>query len=130
MEFAKRRLAALSAEFDVIEANLSVMIEFSKHCHAAYLKSPPNVRRMLNQAYFEKIYVYETDVVGEQREPFRSIHASTDRVEVVVTGTTGTTQLTSVGGKTKNPRHGDRVGGLRVNSLVGAEGLEPPASAM
>lgn len=74
MEQAKRRLSALSAEFDVIEANLAVAVEFAKHCQQAYLAGTPKERRQINQVVFEKLYVHDDqEVTSSMTEPFRSL---------------------------------------------------------
>jgi site-specific DNA recombinase len=117
MEHAKRRLSALSAEFDVIRTNLDVAIEFAKHCQQAYLAATPRVRRQLNQAIFEKLYVHEyQEITGDLAEPFRTLLGSEARGVASSRGD----------GETAKPPTNDVVGGLRVDYLVGAEGLEPP----
>ena len=122
MEHAKRRLSALSAEFDVIETNLNVAIEFAKNCERAYLAAAPRVRRQMNQSIFEKLYVHEDkDVTATLAEPFRTLLS--DEVRQLVSDDDRTSQTT-------NPLANEMVGGLRVNYLVGAEGLEPPTTAM
>ena len=122
MEHAKRRLSALSAEFDVIETNLNVAIEFAKHCQQAYLSGTPKVRRELNQAIFEKIYVHEErEVTSQMVEPFRTLMGTELRKS---------TDLSESTEETTKPRHLAGVGGLRVDYMVGAEGLEPPTTSL
>lgn len=115
MDHAQRRLQAVSAEFDVMETNLNVAIEFAKHCERAYLAASPKVRRQLNQAIFEKLYVSDDELRAEMTEPFRAI-LRPGAVEPSI--------------RTTNPRHHEDVGGLRVDYVVGAEGLEPPTYAL
>jgi site-specific DNA recombinase len=126
---AGQRLSALSVEFDLIEANLNVALEFGKHCQEAYLSASPIVRRQLNQALFEKLFVFQDRLEGDLNEPF----------DVLLGHPAGDDHLTestadSIGpessGTTKDPRRRDDVGGLRVNLLVGAEGLEPPTCGL
>lgn len=122
MEHAKRRLSALSAEFDVIQTNLNVAIEFAKHCEHAYLAAAPKVRRQINQAIFEKLYVHEEwEVTSELAEPFRTLLGSDLRKLA---------EETQDSHKTTNPQTNEMVGGLRMDYLVGAEGLEPPTSSL
>lgn len=122
MEFAKRRLSALSAEFDVIETNLDVAIAFAKNCQQAYLAASPRVRRQLNQAIFEKLYIHEDrEVIGELAEPFRTLLGS--ELRDIANESEPTAEMT-------NPRTNEMVGGLRVDYLVGDEGLEPPTPSV
>ena len=122
MEHARRRLSALSAEFDVVEANLNVAIEFAKHCQQAYLAAEPTVRRLLNQAIFEKLYVYEDrEVTSDMSEPFRTLLG--EEVRQAVLGGESAPEMTK-------PRPNERDGGLRVDYLVGAEGLEPTTPSL
>jgi len=110
MEHAKRRLSALSTEFDVIETNLNVAIEFAKHCERAYLAAAPKVRRQLNQAIFEKLYVHEErEVTSELAEPFRSLLGSEVR---------NLTKAPLSLSETTNPQTNETAGGLRMDYLV------------
>ncbi len=127
MEHAKRRLSALSAEFDTIEANLNVAIEFAKHCQQAYLSASTDVRRQLNQAIFEKILVHHNDeVTSELAQPFKSLLGP----EARAVATTTAEDVGKPGKNNKNPRTTGVVEGLSVDYLVGAEGLEPPTIAL
>jgi site-specific DNA recombinase len=137
MEHAKRRLLALSAEFDVIETNLNVAIEFAKRCQQAYLSGTPKVRRELNQAIFEKLYVHEErEVTSEMVEPFRmlmgaEVRAATELGAIRILSDAETSaEVAELTDKTTNPLHLAGVGGLNMIYLVGVEGLEPPTSAM
>jgi predicted NUDIX family NTP pyrophosphohydrolase len=84
-------------------------IEFAKHCQQAYLAATPRVRRQLNQAIFEKLYVHEDqEITGDLAEPFRTLLGSEAR------GVAGSPDDE----KTAKPPANDMVGGLRVDYLV------------
>ncbi len=68
---ASGRLESLSAQFDVVEANLDQAIALAGNWHDAYMRATDKERRQLNQAIFERIYVDEDgSVVHEFAEPF------------------------------------------------------------
>ena len=47
-------------------------LELAKDCHAAYVAADPNIRRLFNQAFFEKLYVHDDgEVTHDLAEPFR-----------------------------------------------------------
>jgi hypothetical protein len=47
-----------------------------RHCGEAYEKAPPDVRRLVNQTLFERLYVETGTVAGsELSEPFAAVLA-------------------------------------------------------
>lgn len=64
-------LAKVGAKFEIMEATINKAINLATDCAAAYEAAPPQVRRMFNQAFFEKIFVTEKKVSGfDYTEPF------------------------------------------------------------
>jgi hypothetical protein len=53
----ERKLATANANFDNIKDLLERCLDLLANCHNAYLASPASIRRMLNQAVFEKFLV-------------------------------------------------------------------------
>ncbi len=73
-------LKATEAEWDTVETNLQMALDLATDCHAAYLSAPEHIRRMFNQAFFERILVLpdDNDRVGirleaELAEPFDTL---------------------------------------------------------
>ncbi len=72
LEKAKAQLASVSLAFDEIAQNTTRALELAKDCHAAYAAADPNVRRLFNQAFFEKLYVHDDgEVTHDLAEPFK-----------------------------------------------------------
>jgi site-specific DNA recombinase len=58
-----QRLDGANTEHARAQTNLEACIAHLNDCHAAYLHAPPTVRRQLNQAFFDKIYVDEDGTI-------------------------------------------------------------------
>ncbi|MHB9149797.1 MAG: recombinase family protein [Thermoleophilia bacterium] len=72
LEQAHGRLAAVSLEFDAIEKNMNKALELARDCRAAYLMANTTVRRLFNQAFFEKLYIHEDgEVTHDLAKPFK-----------------------------------------------------------
>ena len=56
---AKAILASSEMTFDAIESNLQRCLAFLTSCYDAYLGAPPKIRRLMNQAVFERFLVDE-----------------------------------------------------------------------
>ena len=54
---AQRRLAAADVELDQVEAALEDALRLAKDCAQMYAEAPAAVRRLINQALFEKLYL-------------------------------------------------------------------------
>ncbi|MBU1492430.1 MAG: hypothetical protein KJ956_00475 [Actinobacteria bacterium] len=73
LDAAEARLKAVDVEFGQAEANLAEAPAFAADWHAAYLEAADIVRRQLNQAIFEKIYVDDAQHVRSAlAEPFET----------------------------------------------------------
>ena len=71
------RLSATVSEFETIEGNLGKALDLAADCGAAYQQAPDHIKRMFNQAFFEKIFVVQIDetladvkIEAQLREPF------------------------------------------------------------
>lgn len=140
MEAAQRRLAAAEQAFADIEDNLENALRLAENCQAAYQLAGPQVRRLLNQAFFDKLLVDDDGTVrSELAEPFAVLlgEALAARAEAMLASTADGPR-TDPGGMTKpaaptsddgptdpNQRTGE---GLKVSPLVGVRGLEPLTS--
>ncbi len=132
LENAKRQLAAVSVAFDVIEQNITRALDLAADCHAAYVAANPTVRRLFNQAFFDKLYVHDDgDVTHDLAEPFKILldPGLTERLDMENEG--HGTQSDAHSGKKDKQRHNehDPAGcGVKSSSkpvLVGPAGLEP-----
>jgi len=77
------QLAATNLEFEAVERNLQLALDLTVDCGAAYRHAPDDVKRMFNQAFFEKVLVIQEDasvgdirVEAEFREPFGTLLGS------------------------------------------------------
>ena len=76
-------LAATSLEFDAVERNLQLALDLTVDCGAAYRDAPEHIKRMFNQAFFEKVLVIQDDessgdirLESAFREPFDTLLGS------------------------------------------------------
>jgi site-specific DNA recombinase len=143
------RLEASLVNIEVVENNLRTALNYASNCHAGYLEASPSVRRLFNQAFFEKVYLEQDHVRIELAEPFKTllggeliaddaIH-SEEAEAAQATGIDPADQLPAADGvelmdvirntppsspETNKPAP---VGaGLKGTSLVRERGLEPP----
>ncbi len=124
METANARLAALDQVFADIEETLDRALRLGQNCHHAYTAARPHVRRLMNQAFFEHLYISDEDTVrSDLAEPFAILLGDelTAEAEAALAQTaknpppnTGTTGPTS----TSEP-HTQDVKGLNKARLVG-----------
>jgi site-specific DNA recombinase len=82
----KTELDATNEKWEVIERNLGLALDLATNSHAAYLSAPEHIRRLFNQAFFEKILILpdENDLVGirleaERAEPFDTVLTNAKR---------------------------------------------------
>ncbi|SDI89756.1 Site-specific DNA recombinase [Frankineae bacterium MT45] len=151
LETIGNRLDASKTRFDEIERNLKTALDFASNCHAAYLRANDHTRRLLNQAFFEKLYIEEDGVRGYFAGPFktllglaegcetsddstqprqREMSSSDHRSRSVVDSTEHHTSrhLVRRPRTTKPPHMGQKCGGLKQTSLVRPTGFEPVTS--
>lgn len=72
LEVIEARLAASQTHFDDIERNLAIALDLSSDCHRAYMTADDHTRRLLNQAFFTKLYVDE-EPRADLAEPFKTL---------------------------------------------------------
>lgn len=66
------RLQALSVRFDDLERNLELALELLESCYEAYRRAPDSLRRLYNQAFFNRILIWEDEAAeGELTELFQ-----------------------------------------------------------
>ncbi len=123
-----RRIAFLDAqinagdiEYDQAKAHLDDRLALAGDCHAIYMSIDDSLRRLANQAFFDKLVVMPDDTVdGEAGEPFNILFDP----HLQGLAVTRHHAMTKSGPQTGN------VVGLNDDVLVGAEGLEPPATSL
>src|SRR5665213_33129 len=130
-------LAATSLEFEAVERNLQLALDLTVDCGAAYRDAPEHIKRMLNQAFFEKVLVIQDDessgdirLESAFREPFdtllgselKTAEAAFQRAHVARKSNAASRK----GSRTVAKRGLFQVNSLSNRLLVGAEGLEPP----
>ena len=137
----ENRMSATVTEFETIEGNLGRALDLAGDCGAAYQEAPDHIKRMFNQAFFEKIFVIQIDesladvrVESQLREPFdvllgeelraASLSSNQGRITIKPAGTTAN------GLPSTNSRTPLQVRGLSNTLMVGATGLEPVTSAV
>jgi site-specific DNA recombinase len=67
------RMSRAQASYDQIEANLTVALTLLDHPQQGYLQARPHVRRLLNQAFFVKLYLEDDGLRAELAEPFATL---------------------------------------------------------
>ena len=87
---AEGHLSAALATFEQVEATLKEAIALAGDCQAAYRSAKPHERRLMNQAFFKRVFVTEDGITGhEWAEPFASLMAvSETEPEAVAEATT------------------------------------------
>jgi DNA invertase Pin-like site-specific DNA recombinase len=131
------QLASTSLEFDAVERNLQLALDLTVDCGAAYRDAPDDIKRMFNQAFFEKVLIIQDDastgdirLEADFREPFDTLLGNELKTAEAALLKPHTATKSDV--KARKGRRGvDEPGFLQVTSfsnrlLVGAEGLEPP----
>ena len=127
-ERISRRLAFLEAqieagdiEYEQAQAHIDDCLALAGDCHAIYMSIDDSLRRIANQAFFDRLIVLPEDgVIGEPGEPFNALFDAEVQTRAV-----HYKERTAESG----PQTAD-VGGLNNDLLVGPEGLEPPTSTV
>jgi hypothetical protein len=83
LDSIKMKLEVAEHNYDITAQNLKSALELVGNCYESYKQAPDHIRRMLNRAFFEKIYVSpDTDnpeqakISTELRAPFAQILAT------------------------------------------------------
>ncbi len=131
------RMSATVTEFETIEGNLGLALDLAGDCGAAYEQAPDHIKRMFNQAFFEKIFVIQIDesladvrVESQLREPFDVLLGEVLRAASLSSNqgrrTTKPADTTANGLPSTNSGTPLQVRGLSNALMVGEGGLEPP----
>lgn len=76
MKIATARLSGASRGVKVIERTISAAVERATNCHRTYMEAVASERRLMNQAFFRRIWVTEEGVVGwDYSDPFATLMA-------------------------------------------------------
>ncbi|MHB1341018.1 MAG: recombinase family protein [Coriobacteriia bacterium] len=68
------KLEASDLHFDTVEANLKAALDLTENCGLAYKTAPDHIRRLFNQAFFDRILVgSDTSVEAELAPPFDAL---------------------------------------------------------
>src|SRR5262249_43602185 len=122
--------AATDDQQELVEENLARALELAADCEAAYLSAPPHIRKLLNQAFFRRLWIDDDEHIRSELAPPFDVLLS-DRVREAATKAKQTRRETpdidwSVweGSFNDNDPLGepDEVAGLKEPSLVGAAG--------
>jgi hypothetical protein len=134
METANARLTVIDQVFADIQDTLDRALKLGQNCHPAYLAARPPVRRLINQAFFQALYINDDAIRSELAEPFAILLGDelTQEAEATLaqeakdpSSNTGTTGPTS----TSEP-HTQDVKGSNKALLVEVMGFEPTTSSM
>ena len=101
-------------------------LQYAENCYYGYLNAEPPVRRLYNQAFFERIELSELDATGTLNEPFDAIRAAVSTADdVALTKRPRTPRVTRDDHAGNKPAHDDA--GLKESVLVPPAGFEPAA---
>lgn len=120
LAFLEAQIEAGDIEYGQAQAHIEDCLTLAGDCHAIYMSIDDSLRRIANQAFFDKLYVQTDDQIdGKPGEPFNIFfdpdvqQLATTRQRAVETGTqTG------------------QVVGLNNDVLVGPAGIEPTTSTV
>ena len=117
------RLDAASASYAEAQEELADCLDLASDCYSVYQQAPDAVRRLFNQAFFERIYITDDgDVQPEVAQPFAALaERASDMLAVAQEKRTGNAQTL---GRTSS------AGGLNVLPRVDLRGLEPLTPCM
>ncbi len=125
-----RQLATIDEQLTVtvtacaeIDHNLHIALQYAENCHHGYLAAEPPIRRLYNQAFFERIELSEHDATGTLNDPFDAIHAA---ATTIGDGAGSTRKNGDEHPKRTIPVRQDT--GLKETVLVPPAGFEPATS--
>ena len=67
------RLQRASEAAETVEESLTLALDLLNDCHVAYRRASDSVRRLYNQAFFEKILISDEGVSAVLAQPFRTL---------------------------------------------------------
>ncbi len=118
---------------------LDLALELTNDIQAAYLQADPTERRLLNQAFFERLEIDSEEIVGDTlAEPFAQITAlappSQARPDVPEPATVAPhkppRRHAAGPGRARTRAPISKAAGSHVNVMVEPGGFEPPTSAL
>ena len=84
------QLRAQLTEFELVNQNLKLALDLTEDCGAAYRNAPESIKRMFNQAFFEKVLVVQKEetagdvwIETKFREPFNTLLGAELRKSVI-----------------------------------------------
>ena len=117
LDTIEQRLSATELKSDTVEINLKKALDLVGNLRAAYVGAPPRIRRLMNQAIFERFLINDAEeVTGTFGGPFGLLMEAAGR-EATQTLSTHAPEWP------RGPETGPL--GLSIESLVEAAGLEP-----
>ncbi|MGE3444625.1 MAG: recombinase family protein [Acidimicrobiia bacterium] len=134
---AQAVLNASNLHFADIEATLRRALMLTENCHRSYCEAGPVVRRLFNQAFFERLEVHTWGVHGQLASPFRELRAiatqleELDAAEVRITSGEGGSKASDARqrrtGGHRRPANMKNPGGLCRRRGWNMNDLVPPA---
>jgi site-specific DNA recombinase len=125
---AEARLAAITKTPEAsLRHMLDSIVDLVRSCHGSYLTAPPLVRRLFNQAFFERLEVAED---GQELSAARLAEPIDLLVRPEQTELADNEETLSMVSGQRQDDDPELVGGLNLTLLVGAEGLEPPTASL
>lgn len=154
MQATDSRLAAADVSIEAVEATIRRCVAFMGSCHKTYVAAPEPIRRLMNQAVFERLEVDDGVITEESlTEPFQSLRGQVKRTAEV--GTPGEDPgpgwlrdgdwwpaeeaeaipcLADNDDQRSGQRHGREIGrgakGLNAVDVVPPAGVEPALTAV
>ncbi|WP_372513562.1 hypothetical protein [Mycobacterium sherrisii] len=123
--FLDSRIDASQIEYDQAKAHLEDCLALAGNAHAIYMSLDDSLRRICNQAFFDRINIYEvedTDIVDAQHgEPFDALFDPALQAEALAYDQRLQAGLDAQTG---------HVAGLSIQHWVGADGIEPPTAGV
>ena len=125
LAFLDSRIDAGQVEYDQARAHLEDCLALAGNAHAIYMSLDDSLRRICNQAFFDRINVYEvenTDTVdADAGEPFDTLFHPALHAEALAY------EARRQAGDDTLPDH---VAGLNIEHWVGPAGIEPTTFAV
>ncbi len=125
LAFLDSRIEAGEVEYDQAKAHLEDCLALAGNAHAIYMSLDDSLRRIANQAFFERINIYEVEsadtVDAEHGEPFDTLFDPALHTEALAF------DARLQAGDYAQPAH---VAGLNIEHWVGPAGIEPTTSTV
>ncbi len=131
---AETLIARFSLQYEDIAATLELALGIlSRDLQDVYARANDTIRRLLNQALFEALWVSDEEVVADQpAEPFASVQGFQAALEAEGGHRSRAAGLARGPGKTKAPAPWEGAKALVIGSIneemVGSTGIEPVTS--